>query len=187
MKITSNFLGITLNKTRIKTLFNSLKQYLEKNNIQKVIEIQNLNSAHITSYYFDKIIDEIILKEIKNDLINLNKEKINITLKRINFFKKEGIDYICYISPQEQKKLKEINLRLRQKYPNNIVDNNYKYIPHTTIFKIKDFSNYKKHEENISNLINKFILKNNQTNFFKSFNLYTVDSTKSPEKQKIIV
>lgn len=186
MKSTSNFLGITLDKSKFKALFDSLNKYSKENNLQKIIEIQNQDSVHITLYYLDKDINKSVLKQIKDDLSVLNKKNISIFLKKVFFFKKENKNYLCYLSPNSIEELEKINLYLKQKYISNAIDNNYKYIPHITIFKILDFSIYKQHKKNILKIINTFLSKNNKTNLYQSFNLYSVDSTKSPEKQKII-
>ena len=187
MKSTSNFLGITLDKSKFKVLFDSLKKYSQENNLQKIIEIQNQDSVHITLYYLDKDINKSVLKQIRDDLSVLNKKNLIITLKKVSFFKKENKNYLCYLSPNSIEKLEKINLYLKQRYIGNAIDNNYKYIPHITIFKILNFSIYKQHENNISKIIETFLSENNKVNLSQSFNLYAVDSTKSPEKQKIIL
>lgn len=186
MKVTSNFLGITLDKSKFKVLFDSLKKYSKENNLQKIIEVQNQDNIHITLYYLDKDTDKSVLKQIKNDLSVLNKKNISITLKKVSFFKKENKNYLCYLYPNSIKELEKINLHLKQRYISNAIDNNYKYIPHITIFKILDFKTYKQHEKNILKIINTFLSKKDKTNLYQSFNLYSIDSTKSPEKQKII-
>lgn len=186
MKTTSKFLGITLNQSILKTLFDSLKEYSKKNNLQNTIEIQNQNSVHITLYYLDKNINKSVFEQIQKNLFDLNKEKVHISLNKVSFFNKEDKNYICYLSPHFPKKLEKINLYLKQKYTSNAIDNNYQYIPHITVFKIINFSIYKQHEKNILKIVNTFCSENNKTDLYKSFNLYAVDSTQSPEKQKII-
>jgi 2'-5' RNA ligase len=186
MKITSTFLGITLKESLFKELFNSLKKYLKENNLEKSIEIQNSNSIHITLYYLDANLNKIILKNIKSDLLVLNKKNISVFIDSVKFFKRNQSDYICYLSPFKKDILEDINLSLKQKYKSKAMDNNYQYIPHITIFKINNFLDYKSHKKNILKIIKKFISEINKTNFYDSFNLYAVNSNKSPEEQKII-
>jgi len=187
MNITSHFLGLTLNNSFLTELFNSLKKYLLENHLEKVIELQNLNSLHITLYYFDKEINSSVLLEVKGSLEKLNKDISPIYINQVKFFQKKSKDYLCYLSPLEASKLSQINLNLKNEYPNTIKDNNYLYIPHLTIFKIKDFFTYKNHKENILFIINSHLEKIKIKNLSKKFNFYSVDSTHSPEKHKIIL
>ena len=186
MNLTSHFLGITLKNKIFNELFESLKEYLAKNNIKNIIELQNLSSLHITLYYFGKKLDSQILANIKMDLKNLNKNIFSININQVNFFQKNSKNYLCYLSPLETARLNKINLILKNKYLNNVEDNNYSYIPHVTIFKIKNFSIYKDYEKDILSIINLHLEKIKTKDSFKEFNLYSVDSNHSPEEQKII-
>lgn len=186
MNPTSHFLGTTLNNKLFSGLFNSLQKYLKENNIENIIELQNLSSLHITLYYFGKELDSSTLINIRADLKSLNNNIFPIYINQVHFFQKKSKDYLCYLSPLEIVKLSEINLTLKNKYLNDIEDNNYSYIPHITVFKIKNFSIYKDHEESILSIINSHLEKIKTKNSFKEFNFYSVDSNHSPQEQKII-
>ena len=76
---------------------------------------------------------------------------------------------------------------LKNKYLSNVEDNNHSYVPHVTVFKIKNFLVYKDYEESILSIINSHLEKIKTKNSFKKFNFYSVDSSHSPQKQKIIL
>ena len=188
-KPTSHFLGISLNSKLFSGLFNSIQKYLKENNIESVIELQNINSLHITLYYFGQNLDNVILFRLKNNLLELNKKEnlFPIFIDELNFFEKKGQKYLYYLYPSKGKKIEEINSKLKQNYVSEVIDNDYpKYIPHMTLFKIKNFDLYQKHQEKISSIIKMYLKKIRQDNVFKSFNLFSVDSTLSPEKQTIV-
>ncbi len=189
MKITSHFLGISLNNKLFFDLFNSLQKYLKENNLENVIELQNLYSLHITLYYFGQNLDNVTLFRLKNDLLELNKKEnlFPIFIDELNFFEKKGQNYLCYLYPSKGKKIEKINSKLKQNYISEVVDNDYlKYISHMTLFKIKNFDLYQKHQEKILSIIKMYLKKIQQDNAFKAFNLFSVDSTLSPEKQTIV-
>ena len=189
IKTTSHFLGISLNSKLFSGLFNSIQKYLKENNIESVIELQNINSLHITLYYFGQNLDNVILFRLKNNLLELNKKEnlFPIFIDELNFFEKKGQKYLYYLYPSKGKKIEEINSKLKQNYVSEVIDNDYpKYIPHMTLFKIKNFDLYQKHQEKISSIIKMYLKKIRQDNVFKSFNLFSVDSTLSPEKQTIV-
>lgn len=186
-KPTSHFLGISLNNKLFSGLFNSLQKYLKENNLENIIELQNLSSLHITLYYFDKNLDSSILLNIKNDLKELNKNIFPVYIDQVRFFQKDSKKYLCYLSLKKQNNLTEINSFSKNKYSNQVEDNINPYIPHITLFKIKDFSLYKDHEKYILSIINTNLEGIKNTDIFKKFNFYTVDSSCSPEKQRIIL
>lgn len=189
METTSHFLGINLNNKLFAGLFKSLQKYLKENNIEDAISLQNLSSLHITIYYFGENLDDATLSNLKNDLLTLNKKEnlFPIFIDEVNFFMQEGQNRLCYLYPSKDRKIVEINSILKPKYLNKIVDNNYpKYIPHITIFKIKNFDLYQKHQENILAIIKHYLKGIRRDNAFKSFNLFSVNSTLSPEKYTII-
>lgn len=189
IKTTSYFLGISLNSNLFSVLFISIQKYLKENNIENVIELQNINSLHITLYYFGQNLDNITLFRLKNDLLELNKKEnlFPIFIDELNFFEKKEQKYLCYLYPSKCKKIEEINSKLKQNYISEVIDNDYpKYISHITLFKIKNFDLYQKHHEKILSIIKMYLKKIQLNNSFKSFNLFSVSSTFSPEKQTII-
>ena len=189
MTTTSHFLGISLNTDLFIGLFKSLRKYLKENNIENAISLQDRSSLHITIYYFGENLDDATLSKLKNDLLILNKKEklFPIFVDEVNFFMQQGQNRLCYLYPSKGKKIEEINSILKPKYFNKIVDNNYpKYIPHITIFKIKDFDLYQKHQENMLTIIKHYLKGIRQDNVFESFNLFSVNSTLSPEKYTII-
>jgi len=189
MKTTSHFLGLSLKNEIFVDLFSALEKYLDKNQLNKVIELQEISSLHITLYYFNKKIDKSNLKKIKEDLLVLNKKNIfSVYIDQFNFFERNGEKYLCYLYPSEKNNLEIINSKLKQGYISEVPDNDYsKYVPHLSLFKIKDNNLYQKHNDVITTIINKELKLIKKINTFNCFNLYSVDSNYSPEKQKIIL
>lgn len=187
MKISSYFLAINLDNSLFKNIHLGLRKYLKSNKLEKSVEIQNLSSQHITLYYFDDKLDDLTLKKIQNELSDLNKKRLSVYINRTNFFKKNFQNYLCYFSPLNKSRFERINIKFKKNYASKAKDNEYKYIPHSTFFKIINFSDYQKHEANIQKIINTGLKKIKKTDAFKSFNLYAVNSKKSPEEQKVVL
>ena len=190
MKTTSHFLGISLNNNLFSDLFKSLQKYLIENNTEDVIEFQDLSSLHITLYYFGKKLNSEILAKIKSELLELNKKNnlFPISIDELNFFKQENQNHLCYLYPSKSRKIKEINSILKQNYFSEVVDNDYpEYIPHTTLFKIKNFDKYRNHHKSILKIIKNNLEKIKEYNSFQSINLFAVNSLQSPEKQRIVI
>ncbi|MFA7676424.1 MAG: 2'-5' RNA ligase family protein [Candidatus Shapirobacteria bacterium] len=142
---------------------------------------------HITLYYFGKKFEIKTLLKIKNDLLKLNKKIFPVYIDKFNFFEKEKQTYLYYLYPSKDKKLKNVNSKLKLNYINDVPDNDYsKYIPHMTLFKIRNFEVYKKYNEEILKIITSNLGEIKKNNSFKEINLYAVDSKFSPEKQIVV-
>lgn len=77
---------------------------------------------------------------------------------------------------------------MKQHYVSEVADNEYsKYIPHITLFKIKDPNFPKKHIDYIVSIIDKYLKQTKEKDVFQQFNLYSVDSNYSPEKQEVVL
>jgi 2'-5' RNA ligase len=189
METTSHFLGVTLKKEVFSDLINSLWEYQKENMIQEIIEIQDLDSLHITLYYLGRKLDLRTLEKIKEDLVELNKIEnlFPIYIDKMGYFKTEKQNNLAYLYPSDGVKLENINLELKGKYVNEIIDNNYPtYIPHMTLFKINKLKQYTKHSKNIELIVNSELKKICKINVFEKINLYMVDSNFSPEKQTVV-
>lgn len=190
MKPTSHFLGLSIKHEIFIDLFNSLEKYLKKNHLKKDVELQNLLSLHITLYYFDKKINVSNLEKIKEDLLNLNKKEnlFSLYIDGFNFLERNNNKFLGYLYPSKNKNLEKIHLELIQHYMNEVSDNDYpKYIPHISIFKIRNTQQYQKHNNNLMLIINKHLKVIKMVDVFKTFNLYSVDSNYFPERQKVIL
>jgi 2'-5' RNA ligase len=190
MKPTSHFLGLSLKNEIFIELFYALEKYLDKNQLNEIVELQELSSLHITLYYFGKKIDKTNLGKIEEDLLYLNnkKEYSSVYIDQYNFFQKNGQIYLGYLCPSETQNLERINSVLKQRYISEVPDNNSpKFIPHISMFKIKDKNRYQKHNDAIITIIKEHLKVIKKLNAFSAFNLYSIDSNYCPEKQKVIL
>ena len=106
-------------------------------------------------------------------------------MKKLEYF----WDNIAYISYDNFENLEKINNFLKNKFNeyNSIVDNSYShFIPHTTLFKIKDYPKFLLYKNDIENIVVKNIEKIQKSDFIENFHLYAVNSTFTPELQVII-
>lgn len=102
----------------------------------------------------------------------------------MNIFEKK----IAYISYDNFENLEKINNFLKSKFIdyNSIIDNSYShFIPHTTLFKIKDYPKFLLYKNDIENIVVKNIEKIQNYDFIENFHLYAVNSTFTPELQVI--
>lgn len=190
MRITSNFLGLSLKREIFKDLFECLKKYLKENDLEEIIEIQNFSSLHISVYYFGKVITQANLEKIKIDLIKLNKKENSfpVYIDQFNLFERKGFKYLGYLYPSKDIFLEKINFMIKQHYISEVSNNEYpKYIPHITLFKIKDNNLNQKYIDSIVLIIHEHLKQIKKKNVFQQFNLYSVDSNYSPEKQEVIL
>lgn len=183
MNITSHFIGISLDSSVFVDLFVELQKYVKKNNIEGAIELQNPLSVHITLCYLDD--SEGLYSKLKEEINKLNDfyGDIQIKIKGFDIFKRDGLNYIYYLYPFKQQALVDINHKLKQSYPNEIVDNNYPFNPHMTLFKIRKYQTYVSHKESIEAVIRRYLKIIQEKNVFKRFNLYAVNSEFSPQIQ----
>lgn len=177
------FVGILLDKSTFFGLFDKLSSYFKKNSLEESIILQDINSLHLSLYYLDKELPENslnLLTKIRKDLKNL---KLNIT--SFNYFYDQQKERIAYFEANHSKRLKEANQVLRSNLPNNVLENSYSYVPHVTIFRIKDYSIFKKHKKNLEKILSNFSKEIEDKNVFKGVNFFKVDSTKESEAQLI--
>lgn len=175
MNITSHFLGARLDEKIFSNLFGSLQNYLVENGIESAVEILNSSTPHISLYYFGKELDTETRAKIKTDLGELNKNIFSIYIDKLGFFEKEGQKRLGYLFPSEKNNLETINSILNNNYKSEVPDNDYPtYIPHMTLFKIKNFAIYTKHEKLIESVIKMELEKINSIDSFVEFNLYEV-------------
>ncbi|MBI2018086.1 hypothetical protein HYS96_00085 [Candidatus Daviesbacteria bacterium] len=183
-KLTSMFIGILLDKSVFSNLFVQLNSYLRENNLQDHIVLQNINSIHLTLYYLDsRLLKEekekiqLFVDRLRKDLQNL---KLNIT--SFNYFYDQGKQSLCYFECNNERLIK-VNKILKLNFPNSVLENTYSFVPHITLFKIKDYSFFKKHKKNLEKILIAFSKRMGSRNIFKSVNIFKVDSTKEPELQ----
>lgn len=184
MKNTSHFIGITMRPEKFANIFIEINNLLWEDT-KSIIEFQNMLSLHITLYYFPEKLSNIDLDTITKSISEIDLNKININFLWLQYFS-EKIAYIWY---KETLYLEQINSNFKKIFfnYNKIIDNSYdKFIPHTTIFKIKDYNLYLKYKEEIENIVIKNLEKINFKDTIEKISLYIVNSTFLPEIQIII-
>lgn len=180
---TSQFIWLKLNSQYFANIFIEIKELLGSNE-NNILELQNPLSLHITVYYLPANIPDNELYTIKEAILKLSPTKIKLTLSGISYFWKT----IGHIGYKDFEKLENINQMFKSKFPtyNTIIDNAYPtYIPHTTLFKIKDYSKFLLYKKDIEDIITKNIEYIKTKDFIDTLHLYAVNSTFSPELQII--
>lgn len=181
---TSQFIWLKLKVEYFTNIFIEIKKLLWDKE-KEILEFQNPLSLHITVYYLPWKTTEIEEKEIKDIIEKFSQQKIKISMKKLEYFWKK----IAYISYDNFENLEKINNFLKSKFIdyNSIVDNSYShFIPHTTLFKIKDYPKFLLYKNDIENIVVKNIEKIQKSDFIENFHLYAVNSTFTPELQVII-
>lgn len=188
MIITSHFIGIKINSRIFVDFFVKLQQYLKDHKAEQAIELQNIHSLHITLYYLQ---DEIPVQErsdIKKTISALTKshKDLIITIGNIAYFKKAGTDWLGYVECFQAQELTLLNNRLAKKYQKyQILENQYMYIPHISLFRVKNHKLFVLHKEGIDKIIKRQLDKINKVNLFEGFYLFEVNSKFHPEIQFI--
>lgn len=188
MKITSHFIGIKINSEVFVDLFVSLQQYLEKNGLEGIIELQNIYSLHVTLYYLKKELSSEERKDIKHTIQDITQSHNDFMLTGgdLSYLKKDEKDYLGYITCLEVDALQKINEGLALKYKQNqVVENQYMYIPHISLFRIINTEMFEKNKEYVKDLINKNLDEIRNENLFRGFYLFKVNSEFHPEIQLI--
>lgn len=184
-KITSMFIGILLDSNLFSNLFLQLNKYIRDNNLLNSITLQNANSIHITLYYLGANLSSNEKKEMQYYLDEIKKvvQNLELDITSFNYFYAQGKERICYFEFSNIEKIVEINHILRINFPNDILDNTYRFTPHITIFKIRDESVFKKHKGNLSKILSDFCNEMIDINTTIGVNIFKVDSSKEPELQ----
>lgn len=181
--ITSTFIGASFDSKLFLNLYVKLNEYIKRNDLKDTIILQDIHSIHTTLHYLDKNFSQKKLKHIQLRITTLEKDIEFIKITRINYFYDDQKEKICYFELFNPERLSEINKSLKVEFPSSIKENNYKYIPHVTIFKIKESSEFKKHQKNIEKIILYFLEQIADKSFKTTINIFLVNSCFEPELQ----
>lgn len=184
--ITSVFIGASLDSKLFLNLYVKLNEYIKSNALKNTIILQDIHSIHTTLHYLDKNFLQEKLKHIQLRLSTLEKNIEFIKITRINYFYDDQKEKICYFEPFNSERLSEINKRLKVDFPSNVQENSYEYIPHVTLFKINDCSEFKKHQKNIEKIILSFLEQIADKSFKITINIFLVNSDFEPELQILL-
>lgn len=184
MNITSHFIAIELNNELFWSLFLSLEKYLQDNDIENIIELQNKETLHITLYYLEKNLSEENIESILTNIdeINLSKE---VYVHMPQYFYRDDKRYVLYLDIKTDIDLKEYRNFFHDHYSRTeIEENNFSFTPHVTLWRIRNHKIYETHRDRIEKIIltklEELTRKCIQTWWIF---LYTADSTQAPELQ----
>lgn len=189
MNITSHFIGIKINSRAFIDLFVQLQQYLRDNDAEQAIELQDIHSLHVSLYYLQKEISPKERNNTKNTIVGLTKthKKFVLTSNSIAYFKKAETDFLGYIECSQVQQLTDLNIKLAKKYKKvQILENQYTYIPHISLFRVINHKLFVSHKESINNIIKQQLNIINKENLFQGFYLFEVSSKFHPEIQLIV-
>lgn len=181
MKTTSHFVGIALKSKNLASLFIEIHNILWENT-EKIVELQNPLSPHITLYYLPKELSKSDQKKIKQIISEVDVETVHTEFSGLHYFR----DTIAYVWYKNCTVLEQINAIFRRSFPEyaKIPDNAYPiFTPHTTLFKIKDQFLYQKYREEIEKSIQNILKNIHFEDIYDTVSLYAVNSTFSPELQ----
>ncbi len=141
------FLGIPLDKKSQKK-FKKLQNKIKKIIPEKIISLQNPETAHITINFLGKI-SLNNLKILVNKFKKLKFSKFSVKMEKIDFFGTPSSRIICFIDCKKGiKELSKLNKLLKS-------DEKQKFHPHITIFRIKDAKKFQKYENKIKKTLEK--------------------------------
>jgi len=184
--ITSLFFGILLDSRHFLNLYIKLYKYIYKNKLEKDIIITDIHNLHLTLFYLQK---KFIYNKKKNDILLLKKidegmKNIKSNVRSYNYFYNNQHETICFLECKNNNLLIKINKLLCSKLSlYSSQDNEHNFIPHITLFKIKNYSKFKRHKNHIELLINNSIGEIQHENVYKSTNIFLVNSFIEPELQ----
>jgi len=185
LKRTSHFIGFKLDSEAFVDIYLPLQQFLNEHNLGKCIELQNILSLHITLYYFQSDLSAKDLTNIENFISSLRKErqKYTISIKGFEYFRKEDKEILLYLRPENDSLSllrKDLTLQFQR---DAIVDNQYAFIPHITLFKIINSDIYQKNRDQFEKIIKQYIEEINLHEIPVEINFFAVYSQGSPEIQ----
>ena len=185
MKTTSHFIWIELKTELFSNIFVEVYKYTKENNIEDSLLFQNPLSPHITLYYLEENIEDIIKDEIKEYIkkFDINDE---ITISWFNyFFRWEWNRFVLYFISKINLPLEDYRNNLHEKYNRSYVeDNSFNFSSHITFLRIKNNKVFEEHRENIENIINHELEKINNLDLnTRNIFLYAVNSKFKEEIQ----
>ncbi len=157
MQITSYFVWLELKNNLLKNVFFDLKNFVEKNNYEDILQVEEWKNPHITLYYLTKYIENI--EEVKNFIEKLKLEE-EIFLNKLKYFYRENKEFIWYLDIKSKNDFICVNKILDKKFKKySAEDNKLDFIPHITIFRIRNYEKFLRIKDKLENFIKNMILK----------------------------
>ncbi|MBC7498662.1 hypothetical protein H7170_03410 [Candidatus Gracilibacteria bacterium] len=150
------------------------------------LEFQSRESPHITIYYLDSILTDSEKKYCLELLDSwTTAKKRNIHLRSCKYFYRGGLPYILYIVPDNFTYFDQKNKQASEQFHSeNIIDNQFPFVPHITIMRILEAEKFAPHSDTIENMIQSHIEGIWDDPAQDGFTLYSVDSRIQPELQE---
>ncbi len=185
MHTTSHFLWIKLKSEYFVLLYTEIQKLLWDK--KDIVEFQNILSIHITLYYFPKQLSSNDIKQIQT--IKKHLWKRTVTLQWYATFGDSIHSKMYYLEPgNSDGYLDDCNNLLRNTFQeyNSIIDNTYSFIPHITLFKIRDIPAFENVRIELEEILKNHLLNTVDINIYESIELFQVNSDFSPEIQIIL-
>jgi 2'-5' RNA ligase len=184
MHITSHFLAVSLEASYFADLLVDLQAFCRAQGIESCLELQNPLSLHVTLYYLPEILSGDDLAAIRSSVATFHTPQIFID--SVDFFQRDGQDYLCYLAPRPNNQLDQINQYFRAHYPNQVDKNNYEYVPHMTLLTVKDPARFTPYADQIMLLVREHLQKIRDVDVSQAIDIYAVNSAFSPQIQLIV-
>lgn len=185
LKRTSHFIGFKLKSEAFVDLFVQLQQFLQQNDLKECIELQNILSIHTTLYYFESDIPAEVLTALKDFIATHqdNEGNFTISINGFDYFNRDGKEVLLHLKP-ENESLVALHTQLATQFKRDaVVDNQYPFVPHVTLFKILDLDTYEKYRSQIERIVNQCIQEMNSMNIYEELRVFAVYSQAKPEMQ----
>lgn len=104
----------------------------------------------------------------------------------VDFFQRDGQDYLCYLAPRPNTQLDQINHHYRSHYPNVVDKNHFEYVPHITLLTVKDPAHFTPYADQIMLLVREHLQKIRDVDVSQAIDIYAVNSAFSPQIQLIV-
>ncbi len=184
---TSHFIWLSISPDICRWLFDRLALYIETYDIQNSVELQRLESIHITLYYLGDTVSENE-KWIYEQYHNSFPKDWVIYMNNIDYFYRNDSPSILFLLPENGDDFLKQNTLLTSLFQrNDIIDNQFPYIPHITIIRILDSSIFSVHRSEIEKIIKTYIWNMRDISLPYTRALYAVDSQIHPELQEKIL
>lgn len=110
---------------------------------------------------------------------------MDISFGDIGYFYREDLPYILYIVPDNTAYFTHKNKQANEQfYCDDIVENQFLFVPHITIMRILDAERFVLYSDAIENMVQSHIKLMGGNSIQDGFALYRVDSRAQPESQE---
>jgi len=185
MQTTSHFIGLKLNSSKFVDLFVELQKYLDEHELEDSIVLQNILSLHITLYYLDSHLDKYERLRLLQDIAKVSSNGLPTIAKlEVGYFGESTKERVCYLGCRPNDTATVLNEFFTKQYQySHIPENQLAFVPHISLFRIKDPMAYAEHKTKIDSLIGEAITTIDYDNLVENLHLFQVNSLYNPEIQ----